>query len=211
MTNIVLVYPLIFLVTSISVFFRPARVAILPADRPGGGPAQRELGAVGRRDDRRRHRLPAGGLFVALLGTRRPARVLVRQRDLSRVGRRCSPRSSSRRGPRPRPRTSRGHATGLPCRDDAPAGSSSATRRSCWPTPSRARSASSASASSIALTPSFVQTTFSGSGFGWQAAYGFLETGIGIGNLIGGFAIGLIGARFAKGRMVIVGYARGAS
>ena len=29
-TNIVLVYPLIFLVTSISVFFRPARVAILP-------------------------------------------------------------------------------------------------------------------------------------------------------------------------------------
>ena len=34
-TNIVLVYPLIFLVTSISVFFRPARVAILPRDRPG--------------------------------------------------------------------------------------------------------------------------------------------------------------------------------
>ena len=29
-TNIVLVYPLIFLVTTISVFFRPARVAILP-------------------------------------------------------------------------------------------------------------------------------------------------------------------------------------
>ena len=34
-TNIVLVYPLIFLVTTISVFFRPARVAILPAHRPG--------------------------------------------------------------------------------------------------------------------------------------------------------------------------------
>src|SRR5207342_3928409 len=29
-TNIILVYPLIFLVTTISVFFRPARVAILP-------------------------------------------------------------------------------------------------------------------------------------------------------------------------------------
>ena len=29
-TNIVLVYPLVFLVTTISVFFRPARVAILP-------------------------------------------------------------------------------------------------------------------------------------------------------------------------------------
>src|SRR6185503_7561804 len=58
----------------------------------------------------------------------------------------------------------------------------------------------------IALTPTFVQATVSGSGFGWQAAYGFLETGIGLGNLIGGFAIGLIGTRFAKGRMVIAGY-----
>ena len=32
--NIVLVYPLIFLVTSVSVFFRPARVAILPRSCP---------------------------------------------------------------------------------------------------------------------------------------------------------------------------------
>ena len=36
--------------------------------------------------------------------------------------------------------------------------------------------------------------------------YAFIETGIGAGNLLGGFLIGLIGARFAKGRMVIVGY-----
>ena len=59
----------------------------------------------------------------------------------------------------------------------------------------------------IALTPSFVQATFSDSEFGWQAAYGFLETGLGVGNLVGGFVIGLVGARFAKGRMVIAGYA----
>ena len=30
MTNILLVYPLVFLITSISIFFRPARVAVLP-------------------------------------------------------------------------------------------------------------------------------------------------------------------------------------
>jgi MFS family permease len=59
----------------------------------------------------------------------------------------------------------------------------------------------------IALTPSFVQATFTTSQYGWQAAYGFLETGLGVGNLIGGFVIGLVGTRFAKGRMVIVGYA----
>lgn len=38
-------------------------------------------------------------------------------------------------------------------------------------------------------------------------AYTYLEAGIGIGNLIGGFAIGLLGGRFAKGRLVIAGYA----
>jgi DHA3 family macrolide efflux protein-like MFS transporter len=42
---------------------------------------------------------------------------------------------------------------------------------------------------------------------GGKVAYGLLETGIGMGNLIGGFAIGLLGARLAKGRLVILGYA----
>jgi MFS family permease len=41
---------------------------------------------------------------------------------------------------------------------------------------------------------------------GWQAVYSFIETGQSLGSLLGGFVIGLIGARFAKGRMIIVGY-----
>ena len=39
-----------------------------------------------------------------------------------------------------------------------------------------------------------------------RARYGFIEMAIGIGNLVGGFAIGLLGTRVAKGRMVILGY-----
>ena len=39
-----------------------------------------------------------------------------------------------------------------------------------------------------------------------REAYGFLEAAIGLGNLIGGFAVGLIGTRLALGRTVIVGY-----
>lgn len=39
-----------------------------------------------------------------------------------------------------------------------------------------------------------------------KVVYGLLETAIGLGNLIGGFAIGLIGVRLAKGRLVILGY-----
>jgi MFS family permease len=39
-----------------------------------------------------------------------------------------------------------------------------------------------------------------------EAVYSFLEAGIGVGNLVGGFAIGLLGARVGLGRLVIAGY-----
>ena len=205
-TNIVLVYPLIFLVTS-DLGLLPAGAGRDPAaDRPRARPAERQLGAVGRRDDRRRHRLPAGGHLRGAARHSRPDRVLVRQRDVSRVGR---PAGHDRRpgaiatsaDRRRRP------ARGLPRRDEGRLATSSAARRSCSRTPSRAPSASSALGIAIALTPSFVKLTYSDTAFGWQAAYGFLETGLGLGNLVGGFVIGLVGARFAKGRMVIAGYA----
>ena len=58
----------------------------------------------------------------------------------------------------------------------------------------------------LALTPTYATEIERG----WidaPSAYGFLETAIGVGNLVGGVAIGLVGARLAKGRLVIVGYA----
>ncbi len=58
----------------------------------------------------------------------------------------------------------------------------------------------------IGLTPIYAQSVFGDLNLGWEAIYAFLETGVGLGNLIGGFVIGLIGVRFAKGRMVIAGY-----
>ena len=58
-----------------------------------------------------------------------------------------------------------------------------------------------------ALMPAYAITVFGASETGWEAVYAFIETGVGIGNLIGGFVIGLIGARLAKGRMIIAGYA----
>lgn len=64
----------------------------------------------------------------------------------------------------------------------------------------------------LALTPFYARDLLAldraaGQTFDPTAAYAFLETGIGIGNLVGGFVIGLIGARLARGRMVILGYA----
>ena len=58
----------------------------------------------------------------------------------------------------------------------------------------------------LALTPVYAEEVFGGGQPGWQAVYAFIETGVGAGNLLGGFLIGLVGMRFAKGQMVIAGY-----
>ena len=57
-----------------------------------------------------------------------------------------------------------------------------------------------------ALTVAYTVAVFQPQGIAPTVAYGFIESGIGVGNLIGGFVIGLIGARFAKGRLISAGY-----
>ena len=98
-TNIVLVYPLVFLVTTISIFFRPARVAILPRIVPEEDllsansalwVGETIADVVG---------YPLAGIFVALLGSAVPLAFWFDARPTSRR-RRCSPRSSSTHAPR---------------------------------------------------------------------------------------------------------------
>ncbi len=203
-TNIVLVYPLIFLATSVSVFFRPARVAILPQIVP-----ERDLlsansalwvgetlaDVIG---------YPLAGIFVALLASSVPiafwfdsATYLASAALLATIVVQARSRTKD---------------------DEAAQGEGFlAEMKAGWQflrheTVLLANTLQGAVGQfslgiAIALTPSFVKLTYSDTAFGWQGAYGFLETGLGLGNLVGGFVIGLIGARFAKGRMVIAGYA----
>jgi MFS family permease len=203
-TNILLVYPLIFLVTSISVFFRPARVAILPRIVP----EQDLLSAnsamwvgetiadvVG---------YPIAGLFVALLGSAVPlafwvdaatyvaSAALIATIVVPRLTREAAPDGEKQPG----------------FVAELAAGWQFLRQETVLLANTIQGTIGQFSLGlSIALTPSFVQTAFPTSGFPWQASYGFVETGFGLGNLIGGFAVGLVGARFAKGRMVIAGYA----
>ncbi|HYX12007.1 MAG TPA: MFS transporter, partial [Candidatus Acidoferrum sp.] len=58
----------------------------------------------------------------------------------------------------------------------------------------------------LALTPLYASDVIQHGSIDAKAAYAFLETSTGLGNLIGGFLVGMIGARLAKGRMVIFGY-----
>lgn len=203
-TNIILVYPLIFLVTTISVFFRPARVAILPRIVPEEDLLSANSALWVGETIADVIGYPLAGLFVALLGSAVPlafwvdsatylaSAALLASIAVPRVVR--SRAADGERGPRFAAELAAGwqflrhEAVLLANTVQGAVGQFSLGL-------------------SIALTPSFVQTAFSSSGFAWQASYGFLETGIGLGNLIGGFVVGLVGMRFMKGRMVIFGYA----
>jgi MFS family permease len=57
-----------------------------------------------------------------------------------------------------------------------------------------------------ALMAAFAKDVFSTSVIGATGAYTFIEGSVGLGNLVGGFVIGLIGARLAKGRTISGGY-----
>jgi Bacterial protein of unknown function (DUF894). len=145
-TNIILVYPLIFLVTSISVFFRPARVAILPriVQRRICSVRTRPCGSARRSPMSSATRFPASSWCFSGAPSRWRSGWTVR-RTSPRP--RCSGRSSStrRHDPmRPGPGNARDSSRSSP-----PAGTSCGARRSCWRTPSRAQSASSASASPL--------------------------------------------------------------
>ncbi len=206
-TNVVLVYPMVFAVTTISIFFRPARVAILPRiveerDLLTANSAMwvgETLADV--------FGYPLAGIFVVVLGSAVPlafwvdsATYLASATLLTAIAvRAIAPADSEASGPAEERlgfvgelkagwRFLRSEATLLANTIQAAIGQFTI-------------------GIVTALTPIYALQMFGDSTFGWQAVYGFLETGIGFGNLLGGFIIGLISARLAKGRMVIVGYA----
>lgn len=210
--NVVLVYPMIFVVTTISLFFRPARVAILPriVEERDLLPANSALWVGETLADVIGY--PLAGIFVLALGTAVPLAFWVDSATymasailLGAIVVRAI-----------KPGEIRGEA------DEGAPGAGERFRfvgelKSGW---QFLRSESRLLANTIqaaigqftvgigiALTPAYARSIADSNQVGWEAIYGFLETGIGVGNLAGGFVIGLIGARFGRGRLVILGYA----
>jgi DHA3 family macrolide efflux protein-like MFS transporter len=204
--NVVLAYPLVFLLTTVSIFFRPARTAVIPRvvleDELVTANSATWLGetladVVG---------YPLAGLFVAFLGTALPLAfwldsVSYLASALLVVAVVIPPvvRSAGMLAPVP-------GLTGI--RDDLLTG-----WRFLRGEPVLLANTLQAIAgqltigATIALTPFYAKVVLRLGSLDWTAAYAFLETALGIGNLLGGFVIGLLGARIAKGRMVIGGYA----
>jgi len=279
-TDLVLVYPLVFLVTTISIFFRPAKVAILPRIVSDDDliPANSALWIAETFADIGGFAL--AGLFVALLGSQLPlafwvdamtyiaSAVLIASIAVAPVIRSLSRHEAEVAEAEARLEVvarlealqtearaeetgyiSGGAIEGLPAEalreifaiDNAkaePAGGEAADGgadaadaadattgglrgfgrelREGWrflrsDTILLANTIQAAVAQLmlgifLALTPVYAQDSIDRLGFDGSAAYSFMEGAIGAGNLIGGFAIGLLGSRIALGKMVIVGY-----
>ena len=216
-TNVVFIYPLVFLITTISVFFRPARVAILPriVRRDELLTANSALWVGETMADIVGY--PLAGLFVVALGTAAAARLLAGRCDLYRVGgaaehdhrgrraRRCDRARGGGRRWRSRRGRDRRVAPGI-------LGELRAGWRFLRGNPVLLANTIQASVAQlmigilIALTPVYALHVFGRDLSAGRPSTRSSRTGQGLGNLIGGFVIGLIGGRFAQGRMIIVGY-----
>jgi DHA3 family macrolide efflux protein-like MFS transporter len=205
--SIPLVYPLVFLVTTISIFFRPARVAILPrivredellTANSALWVGETIVDVIG---------YPLAGLFVALLAN--SLAVAFWFDSATYLG---SALLLSTIVARPM-----AAAVG----DGAPGAAQAATSfrdelAAGWrflrgdvvllANTIQATIAQLTVGVLIGLTAVYSERVFAPQGFDWEAVWGFIEGGQGAGNLVGGFIIGLVGMRLAKGRLIIAGY-----
>ena len=214
-TNLALAYPLVFLVTTVSIFFRPAKGAILPriVDSEDLVPANSALWVGETFADIAGYVI--AGLFVALLGSQLPlafwvdsvtyvaSALLIASIAVAPVGRAATAKvgdavaatATSVRGAIRQVGRELGEGWRF-LRGD----------RVLFANTVQATAAQFMLGIVLALTPVFIAESLDRGVFSEEAAYGFVEGAIGAGNLIGGFVIGLIGTRFGLGKMVIVGY-----
>ncbi len=203
-TNLVLIYPLVFLLTAISIFFRPARTAAMPrivrrdellTANSATWVGETLADVVG---------YPLAGLFVAFLGAGLPlafwldAATYIASAVLIATIVVPPARRDESDEPKAAPNFFAEMREGWRfLRKDAVLLANTA----------QATVGQFALGVTLAIMPVYARDGVVRGPIEATAAYAFLETGVGFGNLVGGFVIGLIGARLAKGRMVIVGYA----
>lgn len=200
-TNILLVYPLVFLVTAISVFFRPARTAIIPrivrrdelmAANSATWVGETIADIVG---------YPIAGIFVALLGAALPLAFWV---DAGTYVVSAALLAMIRVAPLER--QTAGEA-GAGFFAELLAGWRFLRRETVLLANTLQGVVGQLTAGMLlTVAPLYARDAISGTTFEPTAIYGFLETGIGVGNLVGGFLLGLVGGRLAKGKLVILGY-----
>ena len=204
-TNVLFVYPFVFILTTISIFFRPARVAILPriVKEDELVTANSALWVGETAADLIGY--PLAGLFVTALGAALPVAFWLDA--VTYVGSAVligtivlGPRVTAR---------DEGIETGA---GEGFLAEMRAGYRFLRGEPTLFANTIQAAVAQLtvgvlfALTAAYALFVFEQEPVGWVAVNAFLELGGAIGNLVGGFAIGLVATRIAKGRMINIGY-----
>ena len=205
--NIYLVYPLVFLVTSVSLFFRPAKVAFLPrivkeddvlAASSATWTADTLADIIG---------FPIAGLFIAFLGTQASQLALAFFADSATYV--LSAILLATITVAPLVRTVVPHVQGALrlFSDQLVEGWHFLRTRA----PLIQNTLISALAQmtvgvTLALTVVYAHDSLDGKVIPYPENFAAIETAIGLGNLVGGLAVGLIGARLKKGWLVVGGF-----
>ena len=207
MVDIVLVYPLVFLITAVSLFFRPAKVAMLPriVDKDDVMAANSATWTADTLADIAG--FPIAGLFIGVLGTQAPdlalaffadsatymlSAVLLAAVSVSPIVRSAGTRVGSAIGAFVAEladgwRFLRGHPTLI--------------QNTLISTV-----AQMTVGATLALTVVYARDALNPVFIPYPQNYAAIETAIGVGNLVGGVAVGAVGARLRKGWLVVGGF-----
>jgi MFS family permease len=219
--NVWLAYPIVFLITTVSIFFRPARIAILPRIVKENDllPANSAMWVGETIADVFTY--PLAGLFVLFLAdslalafwfdaaTYLMSAALLATIVVPPVVRRARGAVSATGEPAdidsPEPEEPAGPPTVSDVVTDLKVGWGFLRRESVL-LANTIQSTAGQFAVGVVTALGFVVATEIAPTTR-EATYAFMETAIGVGNLIGGFALGLFASRVRKGPLIIAGYA----
>ncbi|MGI8928121.1 MAG: MFS transporter [Candidatus Limnocylindrales bacterium] len=205
--NVVLVYPLVFLITTVSLFFRPAKTAMLPrivaeddvmAASSATWTADTLADIIG---------FPLAGLFIAFLGVGAPDLGLAFFADSATYVLSALLLAGIAVTPLVRDQTPRVVSVVRAFSNELGEG-----WRFLRDKPALIQNtlistiAQMTVGVTLALTVVYARDVLDGTIIPYPQNFAAIETAIGIGNLVGGLAVGVLGARLRKGWLVVGGF-----
>ena len=205
--NVYLVYPLVFLVTTVSLFFRPAKVAVIPrivqpddvmAASSATWTADTLADLMG---------FPIAGLFVAFLGGQATQLALAFFADSATYILSAVLLATIVLAPITRSATHAAQGAFQAFFDEVADGwRFLRTRAPLIQNTLISAVAQMTSGVTLGLTVVFARDALDGQFIAYPANFAAIETAIGAGNLVGGLVVGAIGAHLRKGWLVVAGF-----